>query len=157
MRNSFDDSRVFHMLALSVPAMKIFMAVGALIPGDYACFSTKQMWLVCMIGHDMLHSYIIWIKLQAARMRHRLGLSGSPSNVAAAENANANENNLNGTDFPLNEMRPREVAPQQQQEQEDSIMIPIQSPENENGNRAPGVQEWMEMKARAQKLTKICT
>jgi len=152
VRNSFEDSRAFNMLAFSVPVMKIMMAVGALIPGDYACFSTKQLWLVFMIGHDVFHGYVIWVRFQAASMMSRLSLSGSGSPVV--NNANNNENNPNARDLQMTEIRPTTV---QQIDQEDAVMIPMQNSRNEGEDRGARAQEWMEMKAKAQKLNKICT
>ena len=154
-RNSFEDSRIYNMLALSVPIMKIFMALGALIPGDYACISTKQMWLVLMIGHDVFHSYIIWIRLQAATMMNRLGISPASLN-ANSDNNNHDGNNPNSRDLQMNELGPREGGPQQV-DQDDSVRIPIQSSESENMHRARQTQEIMAHKAKAQQLTKLCT
>jgi len=158
-RNSFEDSKVYNILALSVPIMKIFMAIGTLIPGDYACFSTKHMWLVCMIGHDIFHSYIIWLKFQAAAAMSRLGLTSSALQNANNNNNNANnENNPNARDLQMNELGGghRDNVPQQA-DQDDSVAIPIQPSESENSYRSLQTLEIMRKKAHAQKLNKLCT
>lgn len=69
-------SLTFNFLAIFVPGPKIIASIVVFLTGGLQCIGPKQVWLMCMLAHDILHFVIVTLRIQTIMDIARLN-SGS--------------------------------------------------------------------------------